>query len=137
MVLDHHCVKASGIAPHRWCRPLFDAHSAIRVAISGHWLGRVRDAWHEVKRPHGPPLIALYQNYQHVPDLAAWGVVVELDLASGGVCVWSENLLSRAVGRPAASGRAVGAVAEGTKRRCFDGSRARARGAAGALGLCV
>jgi len=121
VALDHHCVDRTGISKP-WCRKLFDTHSEIRIAISGHWLGRVRDAWREVPRPQGPPLIALYQNYQHVPDLAAWGVVVELDPAAGTLCVWSENLLSGAVGTPATTSSAVGKVAAGSPRRCFEGS---------------
>ena len=123
LVLHHDCVDAKGVtAKPRWCRSLVEDHPQIRVAVSGHWLGHVRDGWREVPRPQGPPLIALYQNYQHVPDLAAWGVLMELDPASGAVCVWSENLLNGAVGHPAAPRGVVGAVAAGNPRRCFDGS---------------
>jgi hypothetical protein len=123
VLLHHDCVQRSGINLQReWCRSLLDAHPQIRVAVSGHWLGRVRDGWLEVPRPQAPKLIALYQNYQHVPDLAAWGVVVELDPASGALCVWSENLLTGDIGHPAATARGVGSVSPGNPRRCFDGS---------------
>jgi hypothetical protein len=72
-------------------------------------------------------LVTLFQNYQHVPDLAAFGVVVELEPASGALCVWSENLLSGAVTHPAASSQLVGAVAAGPARQCFDASGAKLR----------
>lgn len=120
VALNHHCVDRNGVAKP-WCQKLFDEQPRIRIAVSGHWLGPVRDAWREVPRAKAPPLIALYQNYQHVPDLAAWGVVVELDPASGAVCAWSENLLDGAIGHPAASAREVGQVEAGSPRRCLDG----------------
>ena len=120
--LNHHCVNATGLVQgdaFRWCRELLE-RPPIRIAISGHWLGAVRDAWRTAPRAKGPRLVTLFQNYQHVPDLAAWGVVVELDPASGAVCVWSENLLTGAVTHPAASSKLVGPVAAGPARRCFE-----------------
>lgn len=120
LVLNHHCIDRNGVGKP-WCAKLFEEQPRIRIAVSGHWLGRVRDAWREVPRAKAPPLIALYQNYQHVPALAAWGVVVELDPASGAVCVWSENLLDGAIGHPAASAREVGPVEAGSPRRCLGG----------------
>jgi hypothetical protein len=119
--LNHGCVNASGIAGDA-CRQLFERHPEIRIAVSGHWLGAKRDAWQEVPRPGAPALVALYQNYQHVPELAAWGVVIELDPASGASCVWSGNLLTGEVGRPAASSPQLGKIAVGPSKRCFDGS---------------
>lgn len=120
VTLDHHCIGPGGVMKP-WCRKLFERHPRIRVAISGHWLSAVREDWRSVPRPPGPPLVALYQNYQYVPELAAWGAVVELDLATGALCVWSENLLTGAVGHPAASFRKA-PIAPGAPRRCFDGS---------------
>jgi len=99
----------------------------MRIAISGHWLGSKRDAWLAVPRANGRRLVTLFQNYQHVPELAAWGVVLELESASGALCVWSENLLTGAVTHPTASSQLVGAVAAGSGRRCFDGSGAEVR----------
>jgi hypothetical protein len=121
LLLDHQCVSTKGVA-RDWCQKLFEEQPQIRVAVAGHWLGQQREAWQRVPRRAGPPLIALYQNYQHVPDLAAWGVVVELDAASGAVCVWSENLLRGEVTHPAASSREAGQVRAGLPRRCFDGA---------------
>ena len=129
--LNHDCVKVNGIASD-WCRRFFDARPELRVAVSGHWLGRSRDAWLEIPRPNGAPLIGLYQNYQHVPELAAWGVVIELEPGSGALCVWGENLLSGAVGRPAASAPQLGAIAAGPSKRCFEGVES-ARRTPGAL----
>lgn len=123
VLLHHYCVKADGIA-FEWCRQLLERHPEIRIAVSGHWLGRAREGWKEVARANGRKLVALYQNYQHVPDLAAWGVVVELEPASGALCVWSEDLLSGAVRHPAAYSAEVGAVAPGVPKRCFAGSGA-------------
>ena len=123
--LNHHCVSAVGLvqsAAFEWCRQLFERHPQIRVAVSGHWLGPTRDGWRDVTRASGGRLVTLFQNYQHVPDLAAWGVVVELDPASGALCVWSENLLNGAVTHPAASSQLVGRVAGGPGRRCFGAS---------------
>jgi hypothetical protein len=119
VLLNHHCVKANGIA-FEWCRQLFEQHPQIRIAVSGHWLGEARDAWLAVPRANGRKLVTLFQNYQHVPDLAAWGVVLELEPASGSLCVWSENLLTGAVTHPAASSQLVGAIAASPPRQCFD-----------------
>jgi hypothetical protein len=123
LFLHHYCVNATGLVKGdalAWCRQVVEQHPQIRIAVSGHWLGQTRDAWREVPRASGPELVTLFQNYQHVPDLAAWGVVVELDPSSGDVCVWSENLLSGAVTHPAASSQEVGAIATGSARRCFE-----------------
>ena len=120
---NHHCVNTTGLVAgdaFAWCRELVERHPEIRVAVSGHWLGAMRDAWQEVRRARGPALLALYQNYQHVPPLAAWGVVIELDLASGAACVWNENLLSGETRRPAAVSRELGKIAAGQAQRCFD-----------------
>ena len=125
VLLNHSCVNAQGLVAgdaFAWCRRLLE-QPRIRVAVSGHWLGATRDGWHETKRANAPPLLALFQNYQHVPALAAWGVVVELDLASGGACVWSENLLTNDVGHPAVSTSPVGSIAAGSKRRCFGSAQ--------------
>jgi hypothetical protein len=127
VLLNHHCVKATGVAPGRafeWCRQLLERNPEIRIAVSGHWLGTNRDGWSATPRPNGPPLVALYQNYQHIPELAAWGVVIELDLASGAACVWGENLLTGKVGRPAASSESFGRIAAGPSRRCFNPAEA-------------
>jgi len=117
--LNHGCVNMNGVAGEA-CRRIFERHPEIRIAVAGHWLGGRRDAWHAVPRASGPPLLALYQNYQHVPELAAWGVVLELDPVSGAACVWSENLLTGKRGRPAASSEQLGPIAAGASRRCFD-----------------
>jgi Calcineurin-like phosphoesterase len=119
--LHHDCVNRRGVA-FEFCTKLFERHPEIRVAISGHWLGTTRDGWRQVPRANGHDLVALYQNYQHVPALASWGVVVELDPASGALCVWSEDVLSGAVTHPAVSSSAVGSVEAGIARTCFDGS---------------
>ena len=119
LLLNHHCVNTRGIA-FDWCRQLFEQHPQIRIAVSGHWLGAARDAWRAVPRANGQRLVTLFQNYQHVPDLAAWGVVLELEAVSGALCVWSENLLSGAVTHPAAASTLVGRVNAGPKRHCFD-----------------
>ncbi|MGH7287497.1 MAG: metallophosphoesterase family protein [Myxococcota bacterium] len=121
LLLHHYCVKASGVS-YEWCKQLFEQHPEIRIGVSGHWLGSTRDGWKQVARANGRKLITLFQNYQHVPSLAAWGVVVELDPGSGDLCVWSENLLTGAVTHPAAFSNAVGEVAAGVGRRCFSGS---------------
>ena len=122
VLLHHYCTKASGISiSHEWCRQLLEQHPEIRIAVSGHWLGSRREGWNEVARANGQKLVALYQNYQHVPALAAWGVVVELDPVSGDLCVWSEDLLTGAVTHPAVSA-SVGKVVAGFGRRCFSGS---------------
>jgi hypothetical protein len=121
LLLHHDCINAGGIA-YEWCAKLLDEHPEIRIAVSGHWLGQQRDAWRVVSRPHAGKLIALYQNYQHVPDLAAWGVVIELDPRTGGVCVWSEDPVDGKSGHPAASAQMVGSVQRGAERRCFEGS---------------
>jgi hypothetical protein len=120
VALNHHCVKQDGIGPG-WCQQLFDRQPRIRIAVSGHWLGPRREAWMEVPRPRGPKLVALYQDYQHVSQLAAWGVVIELEPVSGGVCVWSENVLTGEVTHPAAKSSLVGDIARGLDKRCFDG----------------
>lgn len=119
VVLSHQCANAGGVA-FDWCRGFFDAHPGIRVVVSGHWLGATRDAWRSAPRPRGPALVTLLANYQHVPTLAAWGLVIELDPATGALCAWSENLLTGAVGHPAASSALVGAVAASPPRTCFD-----------------
>ena len=124
--LNHSCVNMNGIAFDE-CRQIFEEHPQIRIAVSGHWLGSTREEWREIPRANGPALLAFYQDYQHVPALAAWGVVIELDPASGAACVWSENLLSGEVGRPAAAAPEVGQVAAGLERRCFVGSDPAAR----------
>jgi hypothetical protein len=124
VLLHHDCVNLHGIAS-TWCREFLERHPEIRAAISGHWLGEQRDGWQRVARASGPPLIALYQNYQHIPELAAWGAVVELDPISGGLCVWSENLLNGALTHPAASWRGVGHVRAGPPRTCFEGAGPR------------
>jgi hypothetical protein len=121
LVLSHQCANASGIA-FDWCRQLFEAHPQIRVAVSGHWLGAARDAWRSAPRKQGPALVTLFSNYQHVPDLAAWGLVIELDPATGALCVHSENPLTGATGHPAAGSKLVGSVAASPKRTCFDGA---------------
>ncbi|HEY8492613.1 MAG TPA: metallophosphoesterase [Myxococcota bacterium] len=120
LALDHACIGPAGLMrPH--CGKVFERHPAIRIAVSGHWIGPVRDAWLRLPRQKGPPLIALFQNYQFVPDLAAWGVVIELEPESGDVCVWSENLLTGETGQPGGRhGKYV--VLPGNARRCFDGS---------------
>jgi hypothetical protein len=118
LFLHHTCVNVTGIAGDR-CRQFVERHREIRFAVSGHWLGAKRDAWHELPRAGGPPFVALYQNYQHIPELAAWGVVIELDPASGASCVWSENLLRGEIRHPAASSDQLGKVTEGSSRRCF------------------
>jgi hypothetical protein len=118
--LHHHCARARGV-PSEGCRRIFERHPEIRIAVSGHWLGATRDGWNEIPRSNGPPLVALYQNYQHVPELAAWGVVIELEPRSGALCVWGENLLSGEVGRPAASSPQLGTIASGPSKRCFGG----------------
>jgi hypothetical protein len=64
--------------------------------------------------------VTLFANYQHVPALAAWGLVVELDPATGALCAWNENLLTDEVGHPAASSALVGSVAASPPRTCFD-----------------
>jgi 3',5'-cyclic AMP phosphodiesterase CpdA len=117
--LNHQCVKQDGIAGER-CAAFFERHAAIRVAIGGHWLGRRREGWRRIERAHGPPLVVLYQNYQHVPELAAWGVVVELDVTTGAICVWTENLVSGETERPAVSSPELGPILAGPSRRCFD-----------------
>ena len=119
VLLHHSCVDTNGIAFER-CRQLFEQHPQIRIAVSGHWLGSKRDAWLALPRANGRKLVTLFENYQHVPALAAWGVVVELEPASGALCVWSENLLSGAATHPAASSQLVGKVVEGPGRQCFD-----------------
>jgi len=127
VLLNHHCVKAVGPAAGRafeWCRQLVGRNPEIRIAVSGHWLGATRDGWKEVPRANGPPLVALYQNYQHIPELAAWGVVIELDPASGAVCVWSENLIDGAVTHPATSSPELGKIAAAPAKRCFEASAA-------------
>jgi hypothetical protein len=123
LFLSHACVKSTGITPGG-CQKFFERQPGIRVAVSGHWLGAARDGWREVPRENGRPLVALYQNYQHVPALAAWGVVIELEPGSGALCVWGENLLSGEVGRPAASAPQLGRIAAGPAKRCFGGSAA-------------
>lgn len=123
VLLNHHCVNAAGLVPGEsfaWCRKLIDEHPQIRIAVSGHWLGSARDGWHSVAMPKGRKLTTLFQNYQHVPDLAAWGVVLELQPESGALCVWSENLLTGAVTHPAASSSLIPAVAAGPLHHCFD-----------------
>jgi hypothetical protein len=127
VLLNHHCVNTTGVFPgpaFAWCQQLVAQHPEIRIAVSGHWLGARRDGWNEVPRARGPALVALYQNYQHVPDLAAWGVVIELEPASGASCVWSENLLTGAVRHPDATSEAVGWVGASPERSCFAGSDA-------------
>lgn len=124
VLLHHDCVNTRGMAS-AWCTKFLEENPEIRVAISGHWLGEERDAWQRVPRANGQPLLALYQNYQHIPDLAAWGAVVELDPVSGGLCVWSENLLSEAITHPAASWGPVGNVRAGPPRTCFQGAGPR------------
>lgn len=119
VLLNHHCANTRGVA-FDWCRELFEAHPQIRVAVSGHWLGPARDAWRSARRKNGRALVTLFQNYQHVPDLAAWGVVIELEPASGALCVWSENLLTGDVTHPAVAASPVGAVAAGPGKTCFD-----------------
>jgi hypothetical protein len=129
VLLNHHCVNAKGLVPgpsFEWCRKLVEENPRIAVAVSGHWLGARREGWTQSQRANGRGLVALYQNYQHVPDLAAWGVVIELDPASGAACVWSENLLSGAVGHPEASAPEVGWVGPSPARRCFDAGAGRA-----------
>jgi hypothetical protein len=103
-------VGSPRLQPERWSN------------VAGHWLGQQREAWQRVLRREGPPLIALHQNHPHLPDLAAWGVVVELDPASGAVCVWSENLLRGNITHPAASWQQVGQVRAELPRRCFGGA---------------
>jgi hypothetical protein len=123
--LNHHCVNAKGLVPgpsFEWCRTLVEQNPGIVVAVSGHWLGPRRDGWTRSVRANGRGLIALYQNYQHLPELAAWGVVIELDPASGAACVWNENLLSGELERPAASSPQLGKIAAGPARRCFEAS---------------
>jgi hypothetical protein len=125
VLLHHYCVDARGLLDgpsFGWCRQLAERHPEIRIAVSGHWLGARRDGWTELSRTNGHPLVALYQNYQHVPALAAWGVVIELDPASGAACVWSENLQSGAVGHPDASAAEAGWVGVSPAKRCFEGS---------------
>ena len=126
VLLNHHCVNSTGLVAadaFAWCHQLAEQHPEIRVAVSGHWLGATRDGWRRYRLPQGRSLVTLFQNYQHVPDLAAWGVVIELDPASGALCAWSENLLTGAVTHPAAFSKLVGAVAAGPRRTCFDGER--------------
>jgi hypothetical protein len=123
LFLSHSGVKATGVASDGW-RKFFERNPGIRVAVSGHWLGARRDGWNDVPRPGGPPLVALYQNYQHVPELAAWGVVIELEPRSGALCVWGENLLTGEVGRPAAASPQLGRITAGPPRQCFDGPSA-------------
>ena len=128
--LNHHCVNATGLVQgdaFEWCRQLVEQNPEIRIAVSGHWLGSTRDGWRELRRANGRKLVTLFQNYQHVRDLAAWGIVLELEPASGALCVWSESLLSGAVTHPAASSELVGAVAAGPARQCFDASGAKVR----------
>jgi hypothetical protein len=120
LVLDHLCIGPSGVMRPA-CRALFERHPEIRIAVSGHWIGPVREAWMRLTRQKGPPLIALFQNYQFVPELAAWGVVIELEPESGDLCVWSENLLTGETRRPGGSyGKRP--VLPGNDRRCFAGS---------------
>jgi len=118
VLLHHECVKASGVS-YEWCSQLFEKHPEIWLAISGHWLGNSRNGWNEVRRANGSKLVALYQNYQHVPDLAGWGVVLELEPGSGDLCVWTEDPRSGSVGHPAASSSLAGAVRAGPGKRCF------------------
>lgn len=127
VLLHHYCVDPGGIAPFRTCRQLLERHPEIRIAVSGHTLGNVRDSWQQVPRKNGEGLAALYQNYQHVPELAAWGVVVELEPGSGDLCVWSEDVLSGEVRHPAVAASPAGPVNEGSARRCLEGAAAGAR----------
>jgi hypothetical protein len=119
LLLHHQCAKSSGVA-FPWCREVLDANPAIRILVAGHWLGSQREGWHRVERADGSSLLSFYANYQHVPKLAAWGVVIELDLASGAACLWSENLLTGEIDRPATPSREFGTIPAGPERRCFD-----------------
>ena len=123
LLLNHQCVDSTGLFAGpalAWCRELVEKNPRIRIAVSGHWLGARRDGWKEVPRAGGPPLVALYSNYQHVPALAPWGVVLELEPDSGAVCVWSENLLDGKTRHPDTESP-VGWVGASPDRVCFDG----------------
>src|SRR5262245_3513014 len=126
VLLHHTCVSPSGLIAGDWCERLLERHPEIRIAVSGHWIGPAREVWTEIPRKNGEPVVLLFQNYQHVPELAAFGVVVELDSRSGDVCVWSEDVLRGAVGHPAVASPAGPVTAGGTKR-CFAGAAAASR----------
>lgn len=124
VLLNHQCADATGLFAGpalAWCRELLARAPAIRSVVSGHWLGARRESWKQVRREGAPPVIALYQNYQHVPALAPWGVVIELEPSSGDLCVWSENLLDGATRHPDATSEAVGWVGASSDRTCFSG----------------
>src|SRR5262245_42553796 len=122
VLLSHTCVSPSGLIAGDWCERLLERHPEIRIAVSGHWIGPAREVWTEIPRKNADPVVLLFQNYQHVPELAAFGVVVELDSRSGEVCVWSEDVLRGAVGHPAVASSPAGPVTAGGAKRCFAGA---------------